>query len=161
MMVVEMLHGAFVATDASGGKHSADPWLRRVGFGMFLIGSGFELLGAIGGSVPEAQMVNRIECFAVLLARGGAEVITDRLYVQKPLAQDEQTGLPDPHVDLWGLLQQAQRDKEQDVHNLEVGSHSTSAQVYSEGILVKHWWGNLQAGGLGDQMDGPSLRSGL
>ena len=99
-----MLLGAFVATDASGGKHSADPWLRRVGFGMFLIGSGFELLGAIGGSVPEAQMVTRNEIFAVLLARGGAEVITDRLYVQKPLAEDEQTGLPDPHVDLCGTF---------------------------------------------------------
>ena len=107
-VVVELPEGAYVATDASGGELSADPRLRRIGFAVVVVGPDFSLLGALGGSVPGPQTVNRGELFAMLMAMvrtsGSAEAITDSAYVQRPLAEDGHTELGDLHVDFWELL---------------------------------------------------------
>ena len=56
--LVELLVGAFVAVDASGGAFTSDPRLRRVTFGLVVVGPDLDVLGGhrgTGARAPDSE----------------------------------------------------------------------------------------------------------
>eukprot|EP00973_Karenia_brevis_P026896 3709284-Karenia_brevis.AAC.1 len=72
-------------TDASGGEHTADPRLRRVGWAAVIFGKEMSYLGAIRGNLEGAQTVNRGELMALVevleRTEGDITVAVDSAYV--------------------------------------------------------------------------------
>jgi len=126
--VVELPVDAVTATDASGGKYSADPRLRRIkGAGVVILSKDFVLLGLLCCSVPGEQAVNRGELFAMVLAAyrtsGDNIAATDSAYVQKPCVIGEGAQQQTRHIYLWALLSAATVERQGRLKICKVASH--------------------------------------
>ena len=71
---------------------------------------------------------------ATFCTSGAAEVVTDSAYVQRPFDEDLDAEIPQSHLDLWGRLMQARRDRQEPLVVRKVGSHRSAAEAHLERI---------------------------
>eukprot|EP00959_Pyramimonas_sp_CCMP1952_P013777 291149-Pyramimonas_sp.AAC.1 len=103
-----------VGGDASGGEHSADPRLRRIGWAYQVIQVlsdpvlDVKLLDSRGGGIPKKQTINRGETTALLRALEDLHeldtpmtFVTDSGYVLKGIPMISSGRLPTTNLDLW------------------------------------------------------------
>ena len=120
--------GAIGATDGSGGTHSSDPRLRRVGWGaVVFVDYSKAPLGYASGHVEGAQTVPRSELYGLVWfashTSGDIEVAIDAKYVVKGFHKGKHK-LHTHHVDLWVKLWHAIGHREGRLTVLWVKSHA-------------------------------------
>ena len=124
-----------LATDGSGGAHSADPRLRRVGWGVVAFLDG-EVVGTLFGSLSGAQTVNRAELRAFLAAAAAttadALLLADSSYVLDGYARGPDWQ-HDSNQDLWARLWRTLGSRPGKLHTLKVASHRQLEDAADDG----------------------------
>ena len=148
------------AGDASGGPHSSDKRLRRVGWAYALFrapeGLDIDVIDRVGvptiatGALPgTAQTINRGELFAFLRfligSRGVAKAlfITDSAYVVKGVTRISAARGHGSNVDLWRCVTQELQGRQ--VACFKIESHMSIAEVLSRRVPAGAFFANLVA----------------
>ena len=141
--------GAFMATDASGGDYSADPRLRRVGWGLVAFTSDLKLLGFRFGTLPPGeQTVPRGELYAawqaVSCTSGGEELLSDSDYVVKGHRRGPRA-VHDKWQDIWRNLWECLGQSARPLPINKVKAHMTVEHLLEGKISLQHYVANLCA----------------
>ncbi|CAE8582441.1 unnamed protein product, partial [Polarella glacialis] len=130
---------AIAATDGSGGEHSADPRLRRVGWGA-VVSTAYAVwpIAWASGGVQGTQTVPRAELQALVwLAQntsGTVDVAIDAAYVVKGVAKGPRF-VHDNHMDLWSALWSAMRNRVGKINAFWTKSHCSLDQL-EQGLAI-------------------------
>ena len=140
--------GLIVGTDSSGGAHSADPRLRRMGWGIAVLSpQTSEVLGGMHGNLPEGpQTIPRGELYAFLQlalhSLGEAPVVIDSQYVVGGVHKGPGEQHP-RNQDLWELLWDTLAERDGGLGVTKVKSHPTASQA--KGFPTLHLLANQAA----------------
>ncbi|CAE8605518.1 unnamed protein product [Polarella glacialis] len=130
---------AIAATDGSGGEHSADPRLRRVGWGA-VVSTAYAVwpIAWASGGVQGTQTVPRAELQALVwLAQntsGTVDVAIDAAYVVKGVAKGPRF-VHDNHMDLWSALWSAMRNRVGKINAFWTKAHCSLDQL-EQGLAI-------------------------
>ncbi len=149
--------------DGSGGPFSADPRLRRCGWGWCIIeattNSSWAPVSARFGALPgQRQTVNRSELYAlldaVLATRGALRYTTDSMYVMNSWRSERYAMHTGSNHDLWQQLGKAMTDTgraPEDIVLNWVPSHTDANEAIVNGTTEKDWIGNHVADTFADK----------
>ena len=164
MGVLPSLPSIWAFGDASGGKESSDPRLRRIGWAYTTQSApaeatrprppmqGRAAAGAYGGLPGSKQTINRGDLQALLqLANdfeGDIDYVTDSAYVCRGMERLATKRLPNSHKDLWRALRSLLRGRRVACHKVE--SHMDMARLHCLGAPFQWYLGNAEADALAD-----------
>ncbi|CAK0800747.1 unnamed protein product, partial [Prorocentrum cordatum] len=147
-----------VGGDASGGLHSADARLRRIGWSYQVIkvtsdsDLDVQLLFSRGGGIPKKQTINRGETTALLRAAEdllnlGVPItfVTDSGYVVNGLRKLSQGRLPTTNLDLWLQVKDVVAQYPSLLSVVKIESHMSVEVAIQAGTQIEHYLANALA----------------